>query len=338
MNQRLRTLLDGAVAGLVGAAVIAVWYFIFDAARGQPVGSADALAATLFSNGIRGGIDVVLSRLLFHFGVFALIGLAAAGILEAAEADESLFPTMVVLVPVFEIFCIMLLMLIGPSAGVSLPWWKFMIGDLMATSAMVAFFLECHPAIARRLEGRWTGVAREGAIGGIIGAVVVAVWFLICDAVTGEVLRTPAVLGAAIFQGQFDPGQVHVTVPLVLGYTALHFFAFILFGIGTAVLLMGADYEPVFALAAIFLLAIFEIFFVGALAAFDQAALAALGFWRILAGNVMAIAAMLAWFETQHRGWLPRMFERWEVLQLRRGERRRPDTEPRPLRVKSGTA
>ena len=111
-------------------------------------------------------------------------------------------------------------------------------------------------------------------------------------------------LGAAIFQGIFDPAAVQVTLPLVLGYTALHFFTFVIFGIATAVLLLAADYEPVFALAAIFLLAIFEIFFVGALAAFDQAALTALGFWKILAGNVLAMVAMLGYFETRHRGWL----------------------------------
>ena len=125
-------------------------------------------------------------------------------------------------------------------------------------------------------------------------------------------------MGAAIFQGIFDPTQVRVTLPLVFGYTALHFFAFIMFGIATAVLLLAADYEPVFALAAIFLLAIFEIFFVGALAVFDQAALTALGFWKILAGNVLAMAAMLGYFETRHRGWWSRFRERWEVLQLRR--------------------
>jgi hypothetical protein len=126
------------------------------------------------------------------------------------------------------------------------------------------------------------------------------------------------VLGAAIFQGIFDPASVRVTLPLVLGYTALHFFAFVIFGIATAVLLLAADYEPVFALAAIFLLAIFEMFFVGALAAFDQAALATLGFWKLLTGNVLAIVAMLGYFETRHRGWMSRFRERWEVLQLRR--------------------
>lgn len=320
MNQRVRMIIDGAVAGIIGAFVIALWYLIFDAASGHPLGSPGLLAATLVGSagGVHVGAGLMLSRIVFHFFIFALIGVVAAVILETAETDETLFPTMMVLVPIFEIFCIMILMLIGPSAGVSLPWWKFLIGDLMATSAMLVFFLERHPTLALRLEGPWMGVAREGALAGVIGGVVVAVWFLICDAVAGEVFRTPALLGAAIFQGIFDPKQVQVTLPLVLGYTALHFFAFVIFGIATAVLLLAADYEPVFALAAIFLLAIFEIFFVGALAAFDQAALATLGFWKILAGNVLAMIAMLAYFETAHRGWMPRMRERWDVLQLRR--------------------
>ena len=48
MNQRVRMLADGAVAGIIGAFVIALWYLIFDAAGGQPVGSPGALSATLF--------------------------------------------------------------------------------------------------------------------------------------------------------------------------------------------------------------------------------------------------------------------------------------------------
>jgi len=317
MNRKIRMTADGAFAGIIGAAVIALWYLIFDAARGQPLGSPGALAATLFG-GAHPGAALTIGRLVFHLGVFALIGVAGAMMLETAEHDESLFPTMILLVPVFEIFCILILMLIGPSARVSLPWWKFLIGALMATSAMLAFFLERHPTLAHHLAGPWTGVAREGAVAGVIGAVVVALWFLGCDTVSDEGFRTPALLGAAIFQGIFDPNQVQVTLPLVLGYTALHFFAFAMFGIATAVLLYAADFEPVFALAALFLLAIFEIFFVGALAAFDQAALAELGFWKILAGNVLAMAAMLGYFETRHRGWWARFRERWEVLQLRR--------------------
>ena len=317
MNRTLRLAVDGAVAGIIGAIVIGLWYLIFDAAGGQQLGS-DASAAAVVGAG--GGGTAIFLRFALHFGIFVVIGVLGAMMFATAESNDALFPTMIVLVPVFEIFSIMLLMLIGPSRDVSMPWWKFIVGDAMATLAMIAYFLERHPILARHLEGAWTGVAREGAVAGVIGAIVVAIGFLICDSIAGEVLCTPAVLGAAIFQGIFDPGRAQVTVPVVLGYTVLHFFAFILFGIATAVLLYAAEHEPVFALGAIFLLAIFEVSFVCALAAFDQAALAAIGFWRILVGNVLAIVAMLAYFETQHRGWLPRFRERWDVLQLRRSQ------------------
>ena len=52
---------------------------------------------------------------------------------------------------------------------------------------------------------------REGIIAGLIGAAVVAVWFLIYDAARGRPLRTPALLGAATFQGVTDPAAVPVT-------------------------------------------------------------------------------------------------------------------------------
>lgn len=58
-------------------------------------------------------------------------------------------------------------------------------------------------------------------------------------------------------------------------------------------LLLAADFEPVFTLAAIFLLAIFEI-------------------------SCLAMIAMLSYFETRHRGWMPRLRERWAVPQPRR--------------------
>ena len=318
-----RILFDGATAGILAAITMAVWFVIFDAARGQPLNSAHAWAATLFqsfANGMtpREAYLVMIGDVLFFVCVFALIGIASAAILEAAETDGDLFPTMLAFVAAFAVFCIMLLMLLGPSGAVSLPWWKFIAGDLMATTVLMTFFLRRHPALARQLGGNWINVADEGAIAGVIGAVVVALWYVICDAIAGQLFRTPALLGGAIFQGILNPSQVVVTPPLVLGFTALHFFAFIMFGIATAILLRAADIEPVFALAAIVLLACFELFFVGALAIFDSAALQALGFWKILAGNVMAMVAMIVYFGTQHRGWMPRLRERWAMLELKR--------------------
>src|SRR6266540_3797316 len=62
---------------------------------------------------------------------------------------------------------------------------------------------------------------RDGIIAGLIGAAIVAVWFLIYDAARGYPFRTPALLRAAV-QGMRDPGAVIVTPGLVAQYTVLH--------------------------------------------------------------------------------------------------------------------
>ena len=46
-HSRTRLLIDGAVAGLIGGAVIAVWFFIFDAAGGEPLKTPAILSAAL---------------------------------------------------------------------------------------------------------------------------------------------------------------------------------------------------------------------------------------------------------------------------------------------------
>jgi len=74
---------------------------------------------------------------------------------------------------------------------------------------------------------------REGIIGGLLGATLVAVWFLIYDAARGRPFRTPALLGAATFQGVTDPSTVPVAPHLVAQYTVLHGVVFALIGYGT---------------------------------------------------------------------------------------------------------
>ena len=45
---------------------------------------------------------------------------------------------------------------------------------------------------------------REGIVAGLIGAAIIAVWFLIYDAARGRPFRTPALLGAAAPRPQMD--------------------------------------------------------------------------------------------------------------------------------------
>ena len=62
----------------------------------------------------------------------------------------------------------------------------------------------------------------EGLVVGLAGATAVAVWFLLYDLAAGMPFRTPALLGATIFDGLRDPAALVITPALVLKYTVLH--------------------------------------------------------------------------------------------------------------------
>ena len=85
---------------------------------------------------------------------------------------------------------------------------------------------------------------REGIIAGLIGAAIVAVWFLIYDAAQGRPFRTPALLGAATFQGVANPAAVPVTTELVVQYTVLHGVVFAMIGVLIAYLIVSSQREP----------------------------------------------------------------------------------------------
>src|SRR5262245_60909197 len=86
-------------------------------------------------------------------------------------------------------------------------------------------------------------LVREGIFVGLVGAATVALWFLIYDTATGAPLRTPALLGAALFQGLREPMDLQVTAGPVLAYTAVHVAVFIVFGLGVAGLFALADQD-----------------------------------------------------------------------------------------------
>jgi hypothetical protein len=77
---------------------------------------------------------------------------------------------------------------------------------------------------------------REGVVTGVIGAVIVAAWYLIVDTAGGQPLHTPNVLGKIFFHGDVNPGARQIVPQVVLGYTLFHFVVFVLVGMGLALL------------------------------------------------------------------------------------------------------
>jgi hypothetical protein len=335
-HSKARIIGDGIVAGLIGGVVIAVWFFIFDAANGRPLWTPAMLAAALIHGSREPAVmthaawTLVAEYSIFHFLVFALIGAIGALLIDASERNRELFAPLLIFTAGFEVFFIALLMLAGPVAAAAMPWWKVIIGNLMATGAMLSYFLWRQSDLAENLLGPWMDVAREGIISGLLGAVIVAGWFLVYDLAKGQPFHTPALLGAIIFNGLHQPGPVMPTAALVLGYTALHFSAFIMFGIAASITMAASEYEPLVAIGVLVLFVCFEVSFVAFVTFLDQSAIEEIGWWNVIGGNVLALAAIIGFYEWQHPRVVPRFIERWDIMRDEPGADRRAIRPARP--------
>ena len=131
---------------------------------------------------------------------------------------------------------------------------------------------------------------------GLLGAAAVAVWFLVFDATRGHPFETPALLAAVLLHGATDVEPPEITWLLVGEYTVLHVVAFVVVGIAAAWLIVAAEREAGLVVALFVFFAGFEVFFLALVMFHGPALLAAVSWWGVLAGNLLATGVMLAYF------------------------------------------
>jgi len=300
---------EGIVAGLLGAAVVAVWFLFFDLARGRPLLTPGLLGAAVFQGvtdpiGLEIAPGNVLGYTLLHGLAFVAFGVIAASVMAVSEREPALFVAFVILFACFEVFFFAALGALGHSMLGALVWWEILVGNLLASIAMLWYLFRFHRALPATLVGSWGGVLREGVVAGLLGAVVVAVWFLLIDAIEGEVLRTPRLLGTGIL------GQTGA-LAAILAYSAVHGLAFVAVGIVGALLIAGAERQPLFVFALVIFFTAFEVFFFGAVVIAAKWVLDEIAGWTVFLANLLAAAAMLGYFFRRHRALARRLTEAW---------------------------
>ena len=310
MNPAGRSALrEGIVAGLIGAAVVAIWFFVFDVLRGRPFLTPTLLGSLVFLGvntpvGMTPAVGPILGYTILHGLAFVAFGVVAATMLAMSDREPALFVAFVILFACFEVFFFGVLGVLGRGVQTALVWWSVLVGNLLASFAMLWYFLRAHRALPRTLVGSWGGVLWEGVVTGIIGASAVAIWFFAIDAIRGEPLRTPKLLGIALLR-QPDPASA------ILAYTLLHGLAFVVFGILGAFLVAAAERQPVILFALIIVFTAFEIFFFGAVVILASWILDYVAGWTIFLGNLLAAAAMLAYYFRGHRTLARRLTQAW---------------------------
>ena len=117
-----RILREGFVAGLVGAAAVAVWFFLVDVIGGNPFYTPSMLGSAVFW-GLRDpalvevDFPTVIAYTMLHVVLFALIGMIAAALATVVEKFPSTLFLIVVLFAIFEVgFYIVVATMAAPTA------------------------------------------------------------------------------------------------------------------------------------------------------------------------------------------------------------------------------
>jgi hypothetical protein len=150
-----------------------------------------------------------------------------------------------------------------------------------------------------------TQLYQEGMLGGVLGALTIALWFLLLDAISGRPLFTPTVLGTALFRGGAglgSPETLPVSIEMVAMFTWVHLLVFAALGGIVARLLGHVEDHPQSGFGVLLLFVVFQFGFIVAAAVVATPVLRVLSAWSILVANLLAAAAMTAYFRRRHPG------------------------------------
>ncbi len=293
----------GLGAGLVGAAVLAVWFFVVDLAQGAPFRTPAMIGGALL--GMEEPRITTGSIVLFtvvHFVAFALVGIAATWALRQIEVAPNFLFGIILGFILFDGVFFGSVAVTGIDVVAELGWVEVLTGNMVAGIAMIGF-LHMTGTVAR--VAWWEAlsdnrVLREGLIAGIVGGFVVASWFLLVDTIQGRAFFTPSALGSVLFLGATDLSEVDVSLWITAAYTPIHYLVFVSVGIVAAAIARQAEEEPPILIGAFLIFVAFQAFFLGVVAVVAEFLFGPLAWWNIAIGNLVGVLVMAGYLWKAH--------------------------------------
>ena len=144
------------------------------------------------------------------------------------------------------------------------------------------------------------GAVQEGLTTGLLGAAVVALFYLGVDLMRGSVLLTPSVLGEVFVlrRPQVVTSSVDLTAAAL--YTGVHLLAFAAFGLALTAIVRRAEHSSVARYAVVQLFIVFEFAFLGLLTVASETTRGLFPVWSVLTANALAALAMGLWVWRHH--------------------------------------
>jgi hypothetical protein len=144
-------------------------------------------------------------------------------------------------------------------------------------------------------------LAQEATSAGLIGALVVAVWFLLLDFLAARPLHIASVLGQVLLFGRRTPDLGQLYWPAVEGYGFFHFISFLVVAAVAVWLLHFAIRHPTWLVGLLLVFVCMEVAVWGASYALLRGTGAEYLRGPVLVGNLLAVLAMGTYFWRTHR-------------------------------------
>jgi hypothetical protein len=156
---------EGVSAGLIGALAIALWFALLDAISGHmfatPIMLGTSVGSLVLQGAVPSAAGAILGYTLFHFAVFALIGIVFSFVVNSAERVPSAFIGFAMLFVAFEVGWVGWTMVLAEGYG-QLTWLQVFIANLIAAVTMGLYMWRQHPSLPARVTQELAGISAEG--------------------------------------------------------------------------------------------------------------------------------------------------------------------------------
>jgi hypothetical protein len=146
---------EGIVAGVLGAATVALWFFVIDTIQGRPLYTPTVLGTALFSRGaglaplesVPVSLEMVLMFTWVHGLAFAALGGVAARLLGHVERHPSVGFGVLLFFVVFQFAFTAVASVFAAPVLRALSPWTVLVANLLAAAAMAVYLRRQHPGL-----------------------------------------------------------------------------------------------------------------------------------------------------------------------------------------------
>jgi hypothetical protein len=144
------------VTGVVGAAVVALWFFLIDVITSTPFATPAALGSAILLGAANAGevqvrLGVILAYSFLHLGAFLAVGIAFAWLAYRAKRTSGFWLRGVAVLLLLEVLFFGTVTIMSGWVLGELGWWVVLIANGLAVVAMGGWILRQHPDLRKQM-------------------------------------------------------------------------------------------------------------------------------------------------------------------------------------------